>query len=337
MTASKTQCKHGAAIYIGLGLAGVLVGPPALADDDLTSVTLTTSWYAQAEHGGYYAAKAMGIYEEHGLDVTIEMGGPDVNHQQLLAAGRTDFISDEAFTSFTAARQGVPIVTVAAYFQKDPQGLVVHEGQGYDTLADLQGVPIRVASGGRQQYWPWLRAEFGFDDSQLRPYDYNYGPFIQDKETAQQGYITNDGYHLQQEDVDVEATSLLFADYGWDNYASTLDTTREMISEDPEVVQAMVAATSEGWAAYFENPEPANELIMEDNPEMAPDLIAYSIDKMQEHEILLSGDAAGGEYGNMSRERWESFFEDMVEAGVLDEDLDWQAAFDLQFVQALYE
>ncbi|HCE38508.1 MAG: nitrate ABC transporter substrate-binding protein [Alcanivorax sp.] len=317
-------------------LAGALLGGALSAQaDDLTPVTVSTTWYAQAEHGGLYAAKAMGLYEQHGLDVTIKMGGPQVNNMQLLLGGATDFSMSYSLQALNAVKQGLPLVTVAAFFQKDPQSLMVHEGQGYDEIADLKGAGIRIPTAGRVAYWPWLKAEYGFTDDQLRPYDYTIGPFIADPTIAQQGYITNDGYFLGKEDVD--AKSLLLADAGWGAYSATLVTTRGMIDEQPEVVQAMVDATAEGWAAYFENPAPANALIKQDNPEMQDDLIAYSIGKMQEQDILLSDAAEDGAYGMMTDDRWQAFYQDMVEAGTLPEGLDYRKAYDLRFIQETWK
>jgi len=302
--------------------------------EELTPVTVSTTWYAQAEHGGFYAAKAMGIYEEHGLDVTIKMGGPQVNNVQLLMGGSVDFIMGYGLQSYNSVNQGIPLVTVAAFFQKDPQSLVVHTGVGNDSLEEMKGKPMRVPTAGRVAYWPWLKTEYGYTDDQLQAYDYSFAPFIRDEQTIQQGYITNDGYFLDQ--AGVEGKSLLLADYGWDAYSATLDTTREMVEESPEVVQKMVAATAEGWKAYFENPEAANKLIKEDNPEMQDDLLAYSHAKMQEEQMLLSGAAEGGRYGMMTQERWKAFFDDMVAAETLPADLDWQKAFDLTFVNEIY-
>jgi NitT/TauT family transport system substrate-binding protein len=301
---------------------------------DLIPVTVTTTWYAQAEHGGLYAAKAAGIYEKHGLDVTIDMGGPQVNNVQLLMGGKTDFSMGYALQSLNAVKEGIPLVTVAAWFQKDPQSLVVHEGVGNDSLEDLKGKGIRIPTAGRVAYWPWMKAQYGFSDEQLRPYDYSFGPFIADQEAIQQGYVTNDGYFLAKENV--QAKSLLLADYGWNAYSCTLDTTAEMLEKHPDVVKAMVEATAEGWAACFADPAPANALIKQANPEMADDLLAYSSAKLQEQGILLSGDAAEGQYGIMTTARWQGFFDDMVKAGTLPADLDWQKAFDLTFVKAMY-
>ena len=317
----------------GIALSlGVLAG--ATQAQELTPVTVATTWYAQAEHGGIYAAKAMGIYEEHGLDVTIKMGGPQVNNVQLLMGGSVDFIMGYALQSFNSVNQDIPLVTVAAFFQKDPQSLVVHTGVGNDSLQAMKGKPMRVPTAGRVAYWPWLKSEYGYTDDQLQAYDYSFAPFIRDEQTIQQGYVTNDGFFLEQ--AGVEGKSLLLADYGWKAYSATLDTTAEMIEENPEVVQAMVEATAKGWAAYFEDPEPANALIKADNPEMQDELLAYSHAKMQEEDILLSGAAEGGRYGMMTRERWKAFYDDMVEAGTLPEDLSWEEAFDLQFVNAVY-
>lgn len=303
--------------------------------EELTPVSVATTWYAQAEHGGIYGAKAMGIYEKHGLDVDIKMGGPQVNNVQLLMGGSVDFIMGYALQSLNAVAEDVPLVTVAAFFQKDPQSLVVHKGVGHDSLEKLKGKGMRVPTAGRVAYWPWLKTEYGFSDEQLRPYDYSFAPFIRDKEAIQQGYVTNDGYFLEQ--AGVEGDSLLLADYGWQAYSATLDTTREMISDNPEIVQEMVVATAEGWKAYFENPEAANALIKEDNPEMKDALLAYSHAKMQEENVLLADAAEGGRYGNMTKARWEAFYQDMAAAGTLSEDLAWQKAFDLQFVNELYD
>lgn len=302
--------------------------------EELIPVTVSTTWYAQAEHGGFYAAKAMGLYEEQGLDVTIKMGGPQVNNVQLLMGGSMDFIMGYSLQSFNAVNQGIPLVTVAAFFQKDPQSLVVHEGAGNDSLEDMKGKPMRVPTAGRVAYWPWLKTEYGYTDEQLQAYDYSFAPFIRDDQAIQQGYVTNDGFFLEQ--AGVKGKSLLLANYGWKAYAATLDTTREMVEENPEVVQKMVTATAQGWKAYFENPEPANALIKADNPEMQDELLAYTHAKMQEENMLLSDAAEGGRYGMMTAERWETFFDDMVAAGTLPEDLEYEKAFDLSFIEAVY-
>ena len=89
------------------------------------TITFGTDWKAEAEHGGYYQAVATGIYRQHGLDVTLRQGGPQVNHGQLLAAGRLDFnLAPNSFIPLNFAQENIPLVAVAAIFQKDPSVLI---------------------------------------------------------------------------------------------------------------------------------------------------------------------------------------------------------------------
>lgn len=300
----------------------------------LTPVTLVTTWYAQAEQGGFYAAKAEGIYKKYGLDVTIRMGGPQVNAMQLMLGGIADFSMGYSLQTLNAVNKKLPVVTVAAFFQKDPQSLLVHTGVGNDSLEALKGKPIRLATAGRVAFWPWLKAKYGFTDDQLRPYDFTIGPFILDPQAIQQGYVTNDGYLVAKQKT--AATSLLLADNGWLAYQDTLDTTQKLIDTHPEIVQAMVKATAEGWEAYMRDPGPANKLIKKDNPKMEDGMMDYAYKEMKAHELVNSGDAAGGKAGMMTDARWKAFFDQMVAAHALPADLDYKKAYALKYIDTAY-
>ena len=113
--------------------------PGAAAD----KLSFLTSWFAQAEHGGFYQAKATGLYEKAGLDVTIKMGGPQVNAPQLLLAGEADFMMGYDIQVLKGREQNLPLVTVASSFQFDLQGLMTHDD--VTDLAALKGKPILIA------------------------------------------------------------------------------------------------------------------------------------------------------------------------------------------------
>ena len=102
-------------------IAGLAVAGQATAQ----TVSFGTDWKAEAEHGGYYQAIATGIYRGHGLEVTLRQGGPQVNHAQLLAAGRLDFnLAPNSFGPLNFVAENIPMVAVAAIFQKDPSVLI---------------------------------------------------------------------------------------------------------------------------------------------------------------------------------------------------------------------
>ena len=312
-------------------LAGcVIVAAPASADE---AVTFGTNWKAQAEHGGFYQALARGFYAERGLDVEIRPGGPQVNHRQLIAAGRLDFyMGGNMFGQFDFLREGIPVVSVAAIFQKDPQAMLAHPGTGVESFADLEDKTLFIAPFGQLTFWPWMAHEFGLDEAQIRPYTFNPAPFLADENSAQQGYVTAEPFAIRREGG-FEPVVLLMADAGYDSYSTLIQTRGELLEQRPEVVQAFVDASIEGWVDYlWGDPTPGNELILADNPDMTADQIAYSIQALKEYGIVESGDAVELGIGAMTEARWAGFFADAVSWGAVEPDLPWQDGYTLDFV-----
>nr|RNJ70646.1 MAG: ABC transporter substrate-binding protein [Leptolyngbya sp. IPPAS B-1204] len=302
----------------------------APASGKLDKITFGTSWYAQAEHGGFYQAVAKGIYQEHGLDVTIKMGGPQVNRTQLLMGGVTDFTMGYSADLLSSIESGIPVVGVAAIFQKDPQGLLAHPNQGIASLADLRGKPIFVSTIANTTFWPFLKAKYGFTDNQKRPYNFNPGPFLVDKQSAQQGYVTSEPYVIQQEGK-FEPVVLLLADFGYQPYTSILQTRRVLVEKNPDLVQRFVDASIKGWYSYLNDPAPANALIKKDNPEMSDDLLTFGLSKLKQYEIVTGGDAKTMGIEAMTEARWRSFFDDMAKAGIYKTSTRYGDAFILDF------
>ena len=316
------------ATLLACGLIGVASTAQALDE-----VTFGTNWKAQAEHGGFYQAVATGIYEKHGLGVTIRPGGPQVNHAQLLAAGQIDFnMGANVFGAFNYVQNDIPMVTVAAIFQKDPQILMAHPDQGFETLADLKGHPILISQDARTTYWEWLKAEYGFTDDMIRPYTFNPAPFLADPSAIQQGYLTSEPFAIEREGGFTPKVFLL-ADAGYDTYSTTIETSWRLALDNPDLVQRFVDASIEGWYGYlYGDPAPANELIKADNPDMTDEQIAYSIAKLKEYGIVDSREAEELGIGAMTDERWRNFFNFAADAGLFPKDLDLSRAYTLQFV-----
>jgi len=316
-------------------VCAVLCATTSLAlgqDAAAESVSFGTVWKADAEHGGFYQAIATGIYRGHGLEVTLRQGGPQVNHAQLLAAGRLDFnLAPNSFGPLNFASQNIPMVAVAAIFQKDPSVLIAHPGQGNDSLAALKGKPIMIGSDTRVTSWAFLKSKFGYTDDQIRAYTFSVAPFLADPKAIQQGYLSSEPFTIESQGV--KALVLLLADAGYSSYGSLIQTSDKLVHDKPDVVRRFVDASIEGWYSYlYGDPVPANALIKRDNPEMTDALLAYGIAKIKEYGIVDSGDAKKYGIGAMTEARWRDFFETMSKAGVYRNDLDFRKAYTLQFV-----
>lgn len=310
--------------------AFLLAGGAASAQE---KVVFATDWKAQAEHGGFYQALATGLYRNHGLDVTIRMGGPGTDTQQLLAAGAVDMaLGSNSFYPLNLVQAGAPVRAVMASFQKDPQILMTHPRDDIKSIADMKGKPILISSSARSTFWVWLKAKYGFTDDQIRAYTFSMAPWLTDRTAIQQGYLSSEPFQVKAEGG-VDAQVFLMADAGYPSYGAMVLATQTLIDRKPAVVQGFVNATIEGWYSYlYGDPSPGNALIRKDNPEMTEATIAYGIAKMKEYGVVDSGDTAKLGIGAMTAARWKTFFDGMAAEGVYPADLDYARAFTVDFV-----
>jgi len=296
-------------------LVAVAATAAAAAASAQTPFTYITNWYAQAEHGGYYQAVALGLYKKVGLDVTIRMGGPQVNTYQIMAAGQADCVMASSDLQAIQVREGgVPVTTVAAFFQKDPQVLIAHEGvKGFE---DMKDKTILIGALAHRGYWPWLKAKYGFTDAQARPYTFNIQPFMADKNVVQQGYLTSEPFAIQR--AGGKATAFMFSDFGYPAYANTVTCMDKTLKDKERAVAAFVRASAEGWKSYLADPAPGNALIKKDNPNMSDEQLAYSLAKLKEMGIVAGGDAARMGIGTITDARAKATFDFAVSAKLVD-------------------
>ncbi len=321
---------HRLTILAGLWLS-ISIAPLAA----LEPVVFATDWKAQAEQGGFYQAKALGLYEKAGLDVTIRGGGPGVNIPQLLGARAIDFgMGSNSFIPLNMVRARVPAKAVMAAFQKDPQVLITHPRDDIQSLADMRDKPIMIADASVNAFWVWLKARFDFSDRQIRKYTFNLAPFLVNPQAIQQGYVTSEPYTIETRGGFAPQVFLL-SDFGYPSYAAMVLARNEMIATEPEKVQAFVNASIEGWRSYiYGDPTPGNKLILQANPDMTPDIIEQAIEQIRTRGMLIPEDGRRDTIGIMRPERWQSFFETMSQQGVYPSDLMWRDAFTTRFVQA---
>lgn len=318
-------------VFVAAGIAALTASTSAFA---LEKVAFGTNWLAQAEHGGFYQSVADGTYEECGLEVEILPGGPQVNNRALMLAGKIQFhMGGDMLQAFSAVEQNIPVVAVAAIFQKHPQVILAHPGEA-ETWEDLKNLTLLIGDNGFQSYYQWMIAAYGFTAEQREPYTFNPAPFIADPKKGMQGYLSSEPYLVEKE-AGFTPGVFLIADAGYSTYATTIETMADTIKNKPEVVKCFVEGSIKGWYTYlYGDRSGADELIKADNPEMTDDKIAYAVEKMKEYGIVDSGDSLEKGIGVITPEKVKDFYDKMVEVGVVGGDIDWEATFDSQFVGA---
>ncbi|MBR1134424.1 MAG: ABC transporter substrate-binding protein [Bradyrhizobium sp.] len=312
-------------------VAGAMVG--AVQAQTLDKVSFGTNWVAEAEHGGFFQAVADGTYKRYGLDVTIVPGGPNENNRMLLISGKIEFfMAANTLMAFDAVANNVPVVSIAAMFQKDPQVFLTHPESKITKLDELKPLTLFVSKEGISSYYQWLKSEYGFSEKNVRPYTFNPQPFIATAQSAMQGYVTSEPFAVERA-AGFKPGVILLADYGFNTYSTLIETRRDLIESKPDLVQRFVDASIIGWYNYIYGDNSAgNALIKKMNPEMTDDLLAYSVAKMKEYGIVDSGDSVEKGIGAMTEERITSFFDKMVRAGVVKPTVDYRKSYTLRFV-----
>ncbi len=321
-------------LFCSTAIAVAALGASSLAAGAADKVTFMTNWLAQAEHGGYYQAVADGTYAACGLDVTIQQGGPQVAGRPLLLAGKIDFyMGGNMQQAFDAVAENIPLRVVAASFQKEPQVVMSHPGEGLDTWEDLpKAEQYIIGDEGAQSFLLWMAEAYGFDLSKRVPYTFNPAPFIANKKSIQQGYVTSEPFAVEKEGGFVP-NQFLLADYGYSTYSTTIEAMQDTIDKRPQVVQCFVDGSAKGWYNYlYGDNKAANEMIKKDNPDITDEQIAFTISQLKKFGIVDSGDSEKLGIGAMTDEKMQDFYDKMVAAKVIKPGIDIKKAYTLDFV-----
>ena len=308
--------------------ASIALTSPALAEN--VKASFGTNWVAQAEHGGFYQSVADGTYAACGLDVTIVPGGPSVNNQAQMLAGKIDFYMGGELDAFFGVQQDLPLINVAAMFQKDPQVILTHPGVA-KSFDDLKKLKLFISDGGYAGFYMWMMS-IGFTAEQRAVYTFNSAPFIADDQTGMQGYITSEPFSVAKE-AGFKPDLWLLADNGYTGYSTTIQTLKDTVANKPEVVKCFVDGSIKGWYNYlYGDNTAANALIKKDNPDITDDSIAFAIATLKSAGIVDSGDTETLGIGAMTDARTADFYAKMVKAGVIPDGIDIKQSYTLAFV-----
>ena len=292
------------------------------------NIKLSLDWVPQGEHGGFFQAIAKGYYSDVGINLEIIPGGPSVNTKAMLMADQVDFNIGGSAGALNYAKQDLPFKVIAAFFQKTPQILMSHPNVGIDHPKDFKNKTIFLSNFGRLSFWGFIKNKYDLSDDQLKSYNFNSQPFIENPLSIQQGYLSSEPFAIKKA-AGFEPVVYLLADHGFSAYANTIETSDKLIQENPDLIIRFLAASKKGWEDYLDNdPKPAFDLIQKLNPDMPSDKLAYAHKKMIEYNIVRG---SVENIGYMSKERWREFYEMSYKLGIYDSEFDYEKAYTLEF------
>ncbi|MDJ0684844.1 MAG: ABC transporter substrate-binding protein [Alphaproteobacteria bacterium] len=294
-------------------VGGVSAGAQA-ADE----VTLQLKWVTQAQFAGYYVAKDKGLYEEAGLDVTINPGGPDISPPQVIAGGGADVIIDWMPSALASREKGVPLVNIAQPFKRSGMMLTCRKDTGIVQPADFKGKTLGVwFFGNEYPFLSWMSqlgipTTGGDDGVTVLKQGFNVDPILQKQADCISTMTYNE--YWQVIDAGIPADDLVVFKYE-DQGVSTMEDGLYVLEEnlnDPAFVDKMarfVSASMKGWAWARENPEEAAMIVLE-NDDTGAQTEKHQVRMMGEINLLTEGSS-----GKLAPEDYERTVATLLSGG----------------------
>jgi ABC-type nitrate/sulfonate/bicarbonate transport system substrate-binding protein len=318
----------------GCGSTASEPSQPATNGLERTDITMRFQWIPQWQFAGYIAAKVRGYYDEAGLNVTLQGGGPDFPAKQLVASGSEQFGTAWVDSMYLSQQRGVPLVALMTIFQSSPTLYMVHADSDIEGPEDFAGQTVAVYPGGgvETEYLALLDV-VGIEREQINevPGQFSLEPFIQRRLDVLPVYATDQPYRVQQRDVDFRLIDA--RDYGVELMGDVLFATADFIDQNPNTVRAFVHASLRGWEWALAHPEESVELIADYNPDLDTGHLAF---EAQQTIPLVTYGAGERCVGWNDWAAWEAEEQLLLEMGILEEPVPFEQAADNTFVAEYY-
>lgn len=253
------------------GLAVSLTLLAALPASAAEKVSVRLKWLAQAQFAGFYVAKAKGFYEQAGLDLTINPGGPNLNVETLVASGNDTFgLAGGTETVLFAREKGLPLVCIGVTVQKTPFTYVAYKDSGITKVKDFAGKKVATWFTGTQYTLYSMLAAAGVKQSDLTivPQSGSMAPFVEKQFDVAAATYYNELNTLKEQGLGDKLVLIQPDDYGVVVQQDTVLVSEKYRNEKPEQVQAFMNATVKGWKYALQNKKEAIDIIMAAAPSL---------------------------------------------------------------------
>jgi len=276
----------------------------------LEKVKLHLKWKHQFQFAGYYTAIEKGFYKEAGLDVSLMLPTKERDAVSAVLSGEADFgISNSDLIIYKY--NGAPVVVLGVIFQHSPLAIVARRDR-VKRIEDLEYNDIMCGPDNAELYAMLKNMGFPLIKLSHVPFRYSAKDLISGEISAMSAYVSNENFQLQKAGVDY--TQFRPIDSGIDFYGDNFFTTRGMVEDKPEIVEAFRAATIKGWAYAISHTDEAIDIILDNysTPEISKESLKYEAETLK--KLMVSNVI---EIGYMNERRWRHIAETLVSLGML--------------------
>ncbi len=295
----------------------------------LTPVTVVLDWTVNTNHTGLYVALEKGYFAEAGLDASIEFP-PETGAESLVLSGKAQFAVGYQEGVTYARASGTPLVAVATIIQHNTSGFGSRASEGIAGPADFEG----KAYGGwgspiEEAMVKALVEGAGGDFAEVDIVPIGSMDFFAATESdidfvwIFRGW---DGVAAELKGIDLNYIPLA-TEEALDYYTPVLITTDTVISEQPDLVKAFLAAVSRGYEYCIENPEGAADILLKAAPELDSELV-----KSSQNYLTDQYKAEAPRWGEMKLDVWSRYADWLSERGLLEGEFDPEKAFTNRFL-----
>jgi ABC-type nitrate/sulfonate/bicarbonate transport system substrate-binding protein len=282
-------------------------------------VTIRLSWKIKGEFAPLFVAVQKGFYTSRGVNVRVLEGSGAGPTLTALANGNDEFAYVGAIETAQGVGQDMPIVMVANYIRKSP--IVLASFNPLGSPKDLEGKSLATSPQDTfQRIWEAFARANGVDASKVRLVNLDpsarLAQFLQGRLDVLSAFYTN-------EVPVVEARSgrrlhvLWVADYGFNILGHGLVTSVRFAEQNPQIVRAVIAGTTEGFNYTLRHPLEAADIVIK----LFPDALDRDTTPLQISatlELLRTKAVAGHPLGWNPPDEWQRTIEILSRGGLLE-------------------
>ncbi len=301
---------------------------------NLEKVKLVLNWSPNGTHAAYYVALKEGYFHDQGLDVEILEGSGSGTTVKVIGAGREEFGLAGAESIAIGRSRGIPIVSIAAIYQKSAVAFLTLESSGIKEFKDLKGRTMGVKFGSST--YPFYEAtlkQLSIDRSKIREVSIGPGvePLLTGKIDAMDGQIDNEGVQIRERGFPVH--SILYDEIGIKTYGVALFAHENTIAQRPKTVKRFLRAILEGWKFTLADPDRAAAVVCDMNPTLDKRIAVAQI--REAIRLISSSDSVVNGLGWQTEEGWRTTIDTLTKIGQINSAVEIDQLFTAEFLKGV--